>query len=71
MAQAQVRIEVDAGITVEVIQPGTSAPEIAALQAQVADLTAKVDAARTYINKVQAADVADDAERAATLATLG
>lgn len=68
---AQVRIEVDAGITVEVVEGADSSAEVTALQAQVTALTAKVDAAKAYLTALAAADTADDAQRTATLQTLG
>ena len=68
---AQVTITVDAGITVEVVQPPVADPQIAVLQAQVSALTAKVNAAKAYLQSVAAADAADDAVRTAALAQLG
>jgi phenylpyruvate tautomerase PptA (4-oxalocrotonate tautomerase family) len=67
---AQVRIEVDAGITVEVVEGGNSTAEIAALQAQVTALQAKIAAAKEQLASVAVADATEDAARAAAIAAL-
>lgn len=68
---AQVTISVDAGITVEVVQPPVADPQIAVLQAQVAELSRKITAAKAYLQSAETADAADDAARTAALAQLG
>ena len=67
---AQVRIEVDAGITVEVVEGNASAVEISALQAQVVTLQGKINLARAQLASLAAADVSEDAARAAVIAAL-
>lgn len=67
---AQVRIEVDAGITVEVIEGANSSAEVTALQAQVAALQAKIDAAKAQLASSKTADASEDAARDAAIAAL-
>ena len=74
---AQVRIEVDAGITVEVIEGAPSAAAIVALQAEVAArtaecaaLAAKIAAAQAELTAAASADATEDAARDAAIAAL-
>lgn len=68
---AQVTITVDPGITVEVIEGGSQADTVAALQAQVADLQSKIAAAKAQLASSKTADATEDAARDAAIAALG
>jgi len=68
---AQVTITVDAGITVEVVQPPVADPQVATLQAQVVVLQGKIDAAKAQLATLTTADATEDAARLAAIAALG
>lgn len=68
---AQVTITVDAGITVEVIEGGGQADQVAQLQAQVAALQGKIDAAKAQLTAAKTADATEDTARDAAIAALG
>lgn len=67
---AQVRIEVDAGITVEVVEGTDSSAELLALKEENANLKGKISAAKTQLAAIAAADATEDAARMAAIAAL-